>query len=182
MSHLFGLHPGTQISQNDEMLFQAAKRTIEKRLSHGGGHTGWSRAWMINFFARLLDGDNSYKHFKLLLQKSTLPNLFDDHPPFQIDGNFGGTAGIAEMLFQSHNNEIHLLPALPQIWKKGYIKGLKARGNFEVEISWTNGELSGAAIKSNSGLPLKLKYKNNTFTGETIMGETYKFNKELKIQ
>ena len=171
MSHLFGLYPGTQITPDTPELFAAARKTIEKRLSHGGGHTGWSRAWIVNFYARLLDADQAHHHLQQLFAKSTLPNLFDTHPPFQIDGNFGGTVGIAELLLQSHNDEIHLLPALPPAWPRGTVTGLKARGNFVVDMTWENGILKSATITSLSGGMCKLRYNDRTTEVETVAGQ-----------
>ncbi|RPD41005.1 glycoside hydrolase family 95 protein [Chitinophaga barathri] len=161
ISHLFGLHPGTQITEQTPALYEGALRTLTGRLAKGGGHTGWSRAWIINFYARLKQADSVRSHLQALFAKSTLPNLFDNHPPFQIDGNFGGTAGIAEALLQSHGDYVELLPAVPAAWSSGKIKGLCARGGFILDISWENGTLSGVKVRSTTGRNLVLKYRQH---------------------
>jgi len=180
ISHLYALHPSNQISKiKTPKLFDAAKKTIDYRLSHGGGHTGWSRAWLINFFARLQDGEAAQEHILKLQQKSTLPNLLDLHPPFQIDGNFGVVSGITEMLMQSQDAEILLLPALPKAWPSGSIKGIVARGGFELDITWVQGKLTALKVKSLLGNDAKLRYGDLYKEYEIKKGEVLVFNDEL---
>jgi len=173
MSHLLGLYPLAQFTPGTPDLFKAARATIERRLSFGGGQTGWSRAWIVSFFARLMDGENAYQNVLTLLRKSTLSNLFDTRPPFQIDGNFGGTAGIAEMLLQSHGGVIRLLPALPKDWSRGEVKGFCARGGFVVDFSWSDGVLKSAAIRSLLGQKCIVAYNGKSRVLSTEKGKTY---------
>ncbi len=158
VSHLWGLHPGNEINANTPDLFAAARQSLIYR---GDGGTGWSMGWKINFWSRLLDGDHAYTMLSnQLTPQRTLPNMFDTHPPFQIDGNFGATSGISEMLLQSHTGVINLLPALPSAWKKGHVKGLRARGGFELDMTWAEGQLSRVAVKSLAGKSCRIQYQD----------------------
>ncbi len=163
MSHLYGLHPGHEITpRGTPDLAKAARVSLERRLASGGGHTGWSRAWVVNFWARLEDGNQAHANLRALLSKSTLPNLFDNHPPFQIDGNFGATAGVAEMLLQSHAGEIAILPALPEAWPDGSVHGLCARGGIVADISWSGGVLRSVRLAASRSVSFDLRYRART--------------------
>lgn len=149
ISHLYGLHPSDQITKDGTPeLARAAELTLQKRLEGGGGHTGWSRAWIMNHYAKLWDGEKAHGNLQQLFARSTLPNLFDNHPPFQIDGNFGSIAAMVEMLVQSNEDRIVILPALPAVWQKGRITGVRVRGKARMNIAWKDGRLERAQICS----------------------------------
>jgi alpha-L-fucosidase 2 len=182
MSHLYGFHPGTSVSkEKTPEIFEAVRKTLDYRLAHGGAGTGWSRAWLINLSARLLDGEMAHEHIQLLFKKSMYNNLFDLHPPFQIDGNFGYTAGLTEMLIQSHlrdeNGDYYqdILPALPSAYARGSVSGLKGRGAFEVSLDWHDGALVSVDIKSLQGNKLNVRYEGKIISKETTKGEVLSF-------
>lgn len=157
ISHAFALYPAAQITRKTPKLLKAIETTLERRLAHGGGHTGWSRAWLINLFARLRNGEKTYENIRALFTKSTLPNLFDNHPPFQIDGNFGGAAGIGEMLMQSHEGCISILPAAAKCLANGSFSGLKARGDITVSARWKEGKVTWVELKAKKPTHVKLE-------------------------
>ena len=171
VNHLFGLHPGHTLSPvTTPKLAHAARVVLEHR---GDGATGWSMGWKLNQWARLQDGNRAYILFGNLLKNGTNDNLWDSHPPFQIDGNFGGTAGITEMLLQSHMGFIQLLPALPDVWHEGKLTGVRARGNFSIDMEWKDNNLTKAVVHSGSGTPCHLLYKGKELQFETKAGQNY---------
>jgi alpha-L-fucosidase 2 len=194
VSHLWGVHPGKEINWKETpALMEAAKKSL---IARGDEGTGWSLAWKINIWARFRDGNHAWKMVQMLLRQQgqsksaatgggntgggSYPNLFDAHPPFQIDGNFGGAAGIAEMLLQSHLDAIDILPALPDDLPNGYIKGMRARGGFEMEFEWRGGKLYQVKVISKAGYPLSLRYGDKSFSSPTKKGQALKFDGNLK--
>lgn len=189
VSHLWGVHPGNDITWDQQDLMEAAKQSL---LMRGDEGTGWSLAWKINFWARFLDGNHAYKLVHMLLSPAehpdrnirggTYPNLFDAHPPFQIDGNFGGTSGIIEMLIQSHNGEIHLLPALPDALSTGSITGVRTRGGFILDFSWEDGQLKGLKLVSTAGGTCILRQGEKSIEFETEAGKQFFFDSSLSME
>lgn len=185
ISHLYGLYPGQEITPDTPDTFAAARKTLETRLSYGGGHTGWSRAWIIGLWARLRDGEKAHENLQVLLKNSTFPNLMDSHPrrdgaTFQIDGNFGTTAAMAEMLVYSAEDKAVLLPALPAAWADGRVDGLRLRGNAGLSMTWQDGTLQQAVLTADSPLHLTLCCRDKTRTVELAAGQTLRLNGELE--
>ena len=177
VNHLFGLHPGHTVSPvTTPELATAAKVVL---LHRGDGATGWSMGWKLNQWARLQDGNHAYTLFGNLLKNGTMDNLWDTHPPFQIDGNFGGTAGVTEMLLQSHMGFIQLLPALPNAWKDASISGICAKGNFEVDMIWENNQLKEATVRSGAGGNCVIKYGDKMLSFKTIKGQSYQIKYDV---
>lgn len=182
ISHLFALHPGYQIDvRKTPELALASRKSLDFRIENGGGHTGWSAAWLINQYARLGDGEKALQSLNTVMKKSTSPNLFGLHPPFQMDANFGASSGIAEMLLQSQSGEIRLLPALPMEWENGEVKGLSARGGFDVDLKWESGKLTHIRVFSKKGGTCTLEYKGKEMVLETESGSEYSPLNEGKV-
>jgi alpha-L-fucosidase 2 len=178
VSHLYGLYPANLITpRGTPDLAVAARKSLEGR---GDGGTGWSKAWKINLWARLLDGDHARKLLVEALAGNTYPNLFDACPPFQIDGNFGATAAVAEMLVQSQAGEVQLLPALPAAWPDGRVAGLRARGGFGVDIEWKGGKLVRATVRSTCGGACKVRLGSKAIDLSTEAGASYTLDGDLK--
>lgn len=175
ISHLYGLYPAGEITvDGTPELAVAARRTLEYRLSHGGGHTGWSRAWIMNHYASLWDGETAYENIEKMLGQSTYPNMFDRHPPFQIDGNFGACAAMSGMLVQSNEERCVLLPALPKAWVNGSVRGLRLVGNAEIEIKWKDGVLCEAVICAGSDYDTTVIYGKKRVQVKLCAGESRK--------
>jgi alpha-L-fucosidase 2 len=184
-SHLWAVYPGSEITPRDTPELCAAAR--QSLVFRGDGGTGWSKAWKISFWARFLEGDHAHKMLVEALAGNTFPNLFDAHPPFQIDGNFGGTAGIAEMLLQSHEQEggtrvIELLPALPSAWPEGRVKGLRARGGFEIDLAWEEATLKQVSVHSLLGNPCVVRYRDKIARMSTNAGHSYLLDGGLELR
>jgi alpha-L-fucosidase 2 len=177
VSHLWAVYPGDEINPATPKLFAAARQSL---IFRGDGGTGWSKAWKINLWARFLEGDHAYKMLAEALAGNTYPNLFDAHPPFQIDGNFGGTSGIAEMLLQSQSGQIVLLPALPGAWPSGSVKGLCARGGFVIDMDWKDGKLTKVSVHSKTDGMCNLKYADNQMRVELKSGEIITLGPSLR--
>ncbi len=176
ISHLYALYPSEQITvDGTPELAQAARKTLEHRLANGGGHTGWSRAWIMNHYARLWDGEKAFENIELMLRNSTYPNMFDKHPPFQIDGNFGACAAIAQMLVQSNEERVVLLPALPKAWKSGSIKGIRIVGGATVDLEWKDGAVVSCTIQAKYDLHTVVKYAGKELPCDIKAGEVWNF-------
>lgn len=181
VSQLYGLYPSDQISMDKTPeLAAAAAETLRVRLANGGGHTGWSRAWIINFYAKLWDGEKAWENICQMLAKSTYANLFDRHPPFQIDGNFGVTAAIAQMLVQSREQEVILLPALPKAWEQGEVKGLRLVGNAGIALAWKDGRLLQCRVTADQAYEGEIVYGNVRRTVKLEAGETMVLDERLQ--